>query len=160
MIRKANMNDLKQIDQCAVLTIKDMIQSDISQWDLDYPREKHYKQDVLENGLYVYEEGNQIIGAVAIKKENDAPYKELSNWLEKDSMVIHRLIIHPLYRNKKIAQSFFCFAYELTKTKNCKSIKIDTHQENYKMRSFLTKNGFEEIGYLKSINRLAFEKRV
>lgn len=160
MIRKATMNDLDIIDEVAVLTINDMMKSKIPQWTLTYPRKDHFKKDIEADSLFLFEDKNQVMGAICIKKENDPPYQELTNWLETDSMVIHRLIVHPMYRNKKVAQSFFNFAYELTIKENCKSIKIDTHKENYKMKNFLKKNNFIEIGFLTSINRLAFEKRV
>jgi ribosomal protein S18 acetylase RimI-like enzyme len=52
------------------------------------------------------------------------------------------------------------FAEELTKKNGLTSIKVDTHKENYKMNGFLKKFGYVEMGYLPSINRIAFEKMI
>ena len=47
MITFAVLEDLQEIDDLAVVVINDMASSKIPQWELDYPRYEHYKQDVL-----------------------------------------------------------------------------------------------------------------
>lgn len=158
MIRKANIEDLNRIDEIAVLTILDMKESNIPQWTLEYPRKEHFLKDIEDNCLYVYELDSLIVGAFALKKENDPPYHTISGWLRDNSMVIHRVVVDPNYRNQKVAQSLFYFAYEHCKELQYESIKIDTHQENFKMTAFLLKNQFVKIGYLEVINRMAYEK--
>ena len=64
---------------------------------------------------------------------------------------------HPEYRKLGIAKVFIDNAIMLCKKGNYESIKIDTHLENYKMRNFLKKNGFVELDYLETIDRLAYE---
>jgi ribosomal protein S18 acetylase RimI-like enzyme len=154
----ASHKDLDKIDRLAVLNIQDMKDAKISQWTLDYPRKKHYIEDVERNGLYVYKLNGIIIGVMTLLKENDAPYKTIDTWMKHNSLVIHRVLVDPKYRNQKVAQKLFNFAYELGIEGKYESIKIDTHLENYKMRRFLLKNDFQEIGYLKVIDRIAYEK--
>lgn len=158
MITLAEIIDLEEIDHLAVKTIKDMMASSIPQWTLEYPRKNHYTEDLKNNALYVFKIDSKIVGAMTLKQENDPPYKTLDNWLSDNSLVIHRIIVDPLYRNQKIAQKLFNFAYEQGAKNNYNSIKIDTHLENFKMRRFLQKNNFKEIGYLKVIDRIAYEK--
>ena len=68
------------------------------------------------------------------------------------------MLVHPNARNKGIAKKLLDKAVEVGKIGNYESIKIDTHIKNYKMRSFLIKNGFIQLEYLGIIDRLAFEK--
>ena len=54
MLTKATIHDLIEIDELAVLVINDMKRSNIPQWELTYPRLEHFKNDVLNDALYVY----------------------------------------------------------------------------------------------------------
>ena len=82
----------------------------------------------------------------------------MTNLLVKEkSIVIHRVLVHPLYRKKGIAQILLNFAKEFGKMNKYESIKIDTHLENYKMSRFLEKNGFIKLEYLECIDRMAYE---
>lgn len=159
MIRKGTVNDLDKIDEIAVKVIKDMQNSNIPQWDYNYPRKEHYASDVTDSSLYVYDKDG-ILGAITLKPENDPPYKDLDNWTDEESLVIHRVIVDPTIRRSGIASKFFQFAEELAKELGYTSIKVDTHKENYKMNGFLKKHGYVEMGYLPSINRIAFEKLI
>ena len=158
MISLALLKDLEEIDELAVKVINNMALSNIPQWTLEYPRKSHYFKDVINNCLYIYKDSGKIIGVVTILPENDPPYKTIEGWLGEKSLVIHRLLVDPDNSKKGIAQSLFDYAYQIGLNENFESIKIDTHLENYKMRNFLKKNGFKEIGYLACINRQAYEK--
>ena len=96
MIRKANIEDLNRIDEIALLTIMDMMQSNIPQWTLDYPRKQHFLKDIEDNCLYVYELNSLVVGAFALKEENDPPYQTITGWLRYKSMVIHRVVVAPI----------------------------------------------------------------
>jgi len=157
MIRKAVFQDLDTIDSLSVEVIKNMKDSGIPQWEFTYPRKEHYHQDIIDDCLYVYED-ESVLGAIALKPEDDLPYKDLPNWTDEESLVIHRVIVDPKTARKGIAKQFFVFAEVLAQEMGYTSIKVDTHKENYKMNSFLKKIGYIEKGYLPSIDRIAFEK--
>ncbi|MCF7924109.1 MAG: GNAT family N-acetyltransferase, partial [Candidatus Izimaplasma sp.] len=88
--------------------------------------------------------------------ENDPPYKEIK-WEGHNSLVIHRILVDPKYQNKGIGKSLFNKAIELTKRGNYQSLKVDTHPDNIKMQRLIKSMGFKYVGYIKSINRLAYE---
>ena len=158
MISLALLKDLEEIDELAVKAINNMALSNIPQWTLNYPRKAHYFKDVVNNCLYIYKDKGKILGAVTILPENDPPYQTIDGWLKEKSLVIHRLIVDPDNSKKGIAQALFNYAYSMGINEDYESIKIDTHLKNYKMRNFLTKNDFKEIGYLACIDRQAYEK--
>lgn len=157
MLTKAKMTDLNDLDKLAVLVIKDMKKSNIPQWELTYPRKEHFEKDINDNCLIIYKENNQLLGCMALLPENDPPYKTINSWIKEKSMVIHRVLVHPVQRNKGIAKKLLDYAIKESKQQGYESIKIDTHLENYKMRSFLSKNGFIELEYIKVMDRLAYE---
>ena len=157
MILLAQHKDLDEIDALAVRAITNMASSKIPQWTLEYPRKKHYQPDIDKNALYIYKEEGKILGAMTILPENDPPYQTITGWKKEKSIVIHRVIVEPTSQKKGIAQKLMNHAKEIAIQGKYQSIKIDTHLENYKMRRFLEKNDFEEIGYLEVIDRQAYE---
>lgn len=158
MITKATIRDIESIDRLTMLTVKDMIESNIPQWYFPYPRYKVFMRDMLSESLYVDKHGNTVNASITIQEENDPPYETLDTWNGKHALVIHRLMVNPQFRNKGIASKMLDFAFHLAKDGGYDSIKIDTHKKNFKMRSFLQKHGFKEKGYLPTIDRLAYEK--
>ncbi len=157
MLLLATYKDLKEIDKLAELVINDMEISKIDQWKTGYPAFSDFEKDMLDKALYIYKEDNKILGSITILKENEEAYKTISSWIKEKSIVIHRMLVHPKYRNKGIAQILLNNAIIYAKASKYDSIKIDTHLNNYKMRNFLKKNGFIELEYLESIDRLAYE---
>ena len=157
MIRMAKIDELNTLDSIACKVINDMINCGIPQWNFDYPRKEHYLSDITENCLYVCGE-DQVLGAICLKPQDDPPYNELDNWTHKESLVVHRVIVDPDSSRSGVAYEMFQFAETVAKDLGFKSIKVDTHKENYKMNGFLKKLGYIEKGYLTSIDRIAFEK--
>lgn len=157
MLTNGKKEDLKELDELAVLVINDMKKSLIPQWELNYPRLNNFKIDVMNKSIYIFKEHGKIVGSCTVLPENDPPYKTIDSWIKNNSLVIHRMLVHPDYRKSGIAKAFIDNAIMLCKTQNYESIKIDTHLENYKMRNFLKKNGFIELDYLETIDRIAYE---
>lgn len=157
MILKGTKEDLQELDDLAVLVINEMQNSSIPQWKIDYPRYKHFSNDIEQEALYLFKENNEILGTCTILPENDPPYKTISSWIKEKSLVIHRILVHPLHRNKGIADKFISLAVELCKQGNYESIKIDTHLDNYRMRNFLKRKGFIELEYIQVMDRIAYE---
>ncbi len=158
MLVKGKYVDLEELDKLALLVIEDMAKSNIPQWSKGYPASTHFKKDIDDSALFVYKEDGVILGSITILPENDPPYKTINSWLKEKSVVIHRMLVHPIARKKGIASKLLNKVIEIGKLGNYESIKIDTHIENYKMRKFLKKNGFIELEYLEIIDRLAYEK--
>ena len=157
MITYATYNDLKDIEALANLVISDMQSSNIPQWETGYPAYSHFETDVNNQVLYIYKEEDTILGTITILPENEKAYKTINSWIKEKSIVIHRMLVHPNSRHKGIAKRLLDKAISIGISGGYQSIKIDTHMENYKMRNFLKKNGFIELEYLETIDRLAFE---
>lgn len=159
MVRHATMADLMSIDDIAKRAILDMRSAGIPQWELTYPRARHFEQDIQDGVLLLEELDGQIRGAMVLKVEHDPPYQTITGWLTPhgNSMVIHRVVVDPNYRRQGVFQALFDAAVDRTRAAGMQSIKIDTHPDNYKMKSFLAKQGFVAIGYLAVIHRDAYE---
>ncbi|HKL47860.1 MAG TPA: GNAT family N-acetyltransferase, partial [Candidatus Izemoplasmatales bacterium] len=124
-------------------------------WLGDYPNAAHFKADLKSHGLYVYLDKGQIIGSISILQENDPPYQAIQ-WHRQLSLVIHRFMVDPNHQKKGVGIALFEHAIQLTTIKH-QSLKVDTHPDNVKMQKLILKMNFEYMGYLSSINRLAYE---
>ena len=56
-----------------------------------------------------------------------------------------------------IASKMMKYAIDQARLDGYDSVKIDTHLENYKMRSFLEKNNFIVGDYIEVMDRIAYE---
>ncbi|MFW5889285.1 MAG: GNAT family N-acetyltransferase [Bacillota bacterium] len=156
MIRKAYENELNDILKIANKTKKNMLNNNLKQWIGNYPNLEVFINDLKLKGLYVYLNDSKIVASISILEENDIPYKAIK-WYTHDSLVIHRILVDPIYQHKGIGKALFRKAIELSKKGNYKSLKVDTHPDNIKMQKLIKSMGFKYVGYLESINRLAYE---
>jgi GNAT superfamily N-acetyltransferase len=155
MIRQANIDDLDHLNQMAETIRNQMKEIGLTQWVGHYPNKEVFHEDLKKQGLYVYVDDDQIIGSISILEENDPPYKAIQ-WHREDSLVIHRLMVDPKHQKNGVGMALFQHAIQLTQ-RNYQSLKVDTHPDNLKMQKLILKMGFEYMGYLSSINRLAYE---
>ena len=148
-----------QLDELVALATKTrthMLNMGLEQWTGDYPNRDVFIQDIFKNGLFGLIKDNQIIASISVLPENDEAYKEIT-WLRDDSMVMHRVIVDPDHQKRGIGVELFQFAINLARNNGYRSIKVDTHPDNYRMQGLIQKMNFKEMGYLSSINRLAYE---
>jgi ribosomal protein S18 acetylase RimI-like enzyme len=155
MIRHADIKDLDRLNQMAETIRNQMKESGLSQWVGHYPNKDVFNDDLKKQGLYVFVDENKVIGSISILEENDPPYKAIQ-WHRNHSLVIHRLMVDPKHQKQGVGMALFEHAIALTQNKY-QSLKVDTHPDNLKMQKLILKMGFEYMGYLSSINRLAYE---
>jgi GNAT superfamily N-acetyltransferase len=158
MIRRANAGDIAEVARLARLVANDLRRLGIDQWSDIYPLAIHFQADVEKNGLYVYVDHDRVIGAMAILPENDPPYLTIP-FSQGKSLVVHRVMVHPNYMKSGIGKQMFQFLIQKAKEEAIDWIKIDTHPDNYRMRSFLQAHAFRQIGYMPSIHRIGYERR-
>lgn len=164
IFRKTVIDDLKTVMKIIEDGKNQLKKLEINQWQNGYPDEKDILKDIENNESYVVEISGRIAGTAVIsfKKEKNYEKIEKGKWLTNEKYcVIHRIAVDKDMKNKNIATEIFKYAEKICVEKNINSIKIDTHEENEPMKSFLIKNGFICCGiiYLETgEKRLAFEK--
>lgn len=157
MIRKATKADVPAVALLARSVAKDLHRQGVDQWSDVYPLAVHFEADVDKDGLYVYEQGNRIVGACAILPEADPPYRTIPFTIG-EAIVLHRVMVDPDHMRQGIGKALFEFASEIARERRVPWIRVDTHPDNVRMRSFLRKEGFQEIGYMASIHRIGYER--
>jgi len=137
------------------------------QWQDGYPNRDDFLNDINNRNLYVVllDDGATIAGVCALTY-HEADYDHLceGKWLtDLPYMVMHRIAVKREYRNKGYGKDLFNVFIEVAKNKGYHSIRVDTHENNMRMRNIMKEFGFAYCG--KAIlkpnkDRMVFEKLI
>lgn len=148
-IRLATFNDLNDIEIIYNEAVKHMNEegNDLQWFDFD-----SFKVGVIDyinnNNFYVVEKNNEIIGMFALIYGIDKTYNNIiGEWLNNDEYVtIHKIAVK--YFKQNIASFIFSFIEQKIIKENIYNIRIDTHKDNYSMKTLLKNRGFRYCGII------------
>ena len=158
-LRKAQKKDLPQILEI-IQEAKDYLAfHNIPQWQTGYPEECDIEDDLKNEGAYVAEEDNQIVGYCFIQVMQDHNYDVIEgSWLNNEPYaVLHRTCIRSTCKGRGIAGMFVAEASRMSD-----NVRADTHEKNMAMRNMLENNGFTACGTIyveDGTPRVAYQKR-
>lgn len=146
MIRIATIQDLDQIMGIVQDTIAIMNLEGNTQWDRMYPAREDFQQDIKDNSLYVYLWEDEVAAMICVNSVEPAEYSEIQWRQESDALVIHRMAVSPIYRQKGIARELMNFADQLAKEQHKPYLKTDTYSLNPNMNYLFASHGYVKIG--------------
>ena len=153
IIRKAVLEDLKDIMEIISETIFEMHSYNNNQWDDSYPKEKDFISDMAKEDLFVVEREGKLAGFVCINEVEPVEYKGL-NWTSNESsLVVHRMSVSPAYRRNGIGTELMRFADELALKNNIRYLKTDTYSINTKMNALFKKSGYNFVGEMSYLGK-------
>jgi len=162
--RKAEIRDIPEIMEIIITAQNYLKKEGIDQWQNNYPNSDTIKADIKRGNSYLITAEQQIIATAAIIFGDDPTYDyiEAGAWIAEGKYgVIHRAAVAEQYKGQGIIAEIFRETYRLGKTKNAKSIRIDTHLQNFAMQRAIEKENFNYCGIIytsKGSKRLAYEK--
>lgn len=170
MIRKATLKDIDPAYEVILDAKKEFARIGSSQWqDSDgYPSKETLLEDLKNEGLFVIEENEKIIGVTVFCFGIDPSYVKIYNgkWLlDTDNyMTIHRTAILKEKRHLGYAQEIMDYAKQYAISKKVKSIRADTMVNNLETNRLLLRNNYTNCGIIYLIRedvldsmRLAYE---
>ncbi|WP_108849494.1 GNAT family N-acetyltransferase [Clostridium drakei] len=152
-MRKAVMEDIKDIMEIIRGTIAEMRTYDNSQWDENYPQEKDFINDIQERELYVAEREGRLVGFVCINKIEPAEYDGLNWSLKEECMIVHRMAVGLNCRRIGIGIELMKFVDELALANNIRYLKTDTYSINTKMNALFKKCNYDLIGEMRFLGK-------
>jgi GNAT superfamily N-acetyltransferase len=153
MIRKACLEDLKDIMEIIKQTIVEMHSYNNYQWDKNYPKEKDFMNDIQKENLFVIEREGKIAGIICINKAEPVEYNKLNWTLNEPAMVIHRMSVSSAYRRNGIGTELMKFTDEVALKNNLKYIKTDTYSINPKMNALFLRCGYKLVGEMSFLGK-------
>ena len=164
--RKAEIRDIPEIMQIIKAAQKYLKNKGIDQWQNNYPNPDTIKEDIENDNSYLIKIDKKIIATAAIIFGDDPTYHYIEDgaWIADGKYgVIHRAAVAEEYKGQGIMAEIFSQTYRLGKSKNAKSIRIDTHLKNSAMQRAIEKENFEYCGIIYTSDgskRLAYEKPI
>jgi len=145
-IKLAKLCDLDRVKEIAEACAKKMIEDNIFQWNENYPSKEIFREDIKNNSLFVARINSEIVGCIMLSSYKDDVYKNVK-WISEDNnnLYIHRLAVHPRFQKKGIARKMMEYAEAFAKSKNHKSIRLDTFSKNYRNNKFYKLRGYIKL---------------
>lgn len=164
MLRHTNAKDIDSVLEIYKMASESLKNDGVDQWQNEGPNKSTLIMDMEMEYSYVLEENGEIKGTAAIIFDGEKTYDLIfnGNWLnEEEYCTIHRFAVNVNYRQEGNAGKMLKEIEKICLSKGVYNIRIDTHEDNFKMRNFLEKNGFLECGRIFLRNgdlRVAYQK--
>lgn len=135
----------------------------VDQWQGDsFPNLSNYNDLILNKEIFVLEDESPVSTVVLLEYDKDYDTIYNGNWINSGSyLAMHKVAILGTHTNKGYAKILFREVEIYAKKLGFKSLRIDTHEDNFRMKSLIEKCGFKYCGIVYidgTLKRVAFEK--
>ncbi len=145
-VKEANISDVRQISEFAKHCFTDTFGHLYSEDNLNSHleetcSEKYFKNSIIFDKILLAKIDSNIVGYIKFG-EVGIPL----NKVKEDSKEIHRLYIHPNFKQIGIGTQLMNFALSEETLKNSKNIYLSVYENNEPAKIFYKNYGFEKIG--------------
>jgi ribosomal protein S18 acetylase RimI-like enzyme len=119
----------------------------IRQWDLFYPNRFVIDKDIRSGCLYGIRDGERIIAAVSINRQQSSKYSQV-DWADQNGSpaVLHRLAVHPDSQGRGLGKRLLRFAEYLAHSSGFTSIRLDVYSANPAALAVYERTGYQRRG--------------
>lgn len=145
--RLGTLEDLNEINNLVHQAIKVMENNGIKQWDMIYPTQEDFINDIKAEQLYVGLSYEKLVVIYVLNQEYDEEYKK-GQWKDekKTFYVIHRLCVNPLFQNEGIAKITMEHIEKEANKKGGKAVRLDVFTENPYALKLYSNCGYSKVG--------------
>ena len=148
-MREAGIRDIKKIVNIIENAKKSLKKDGVDQWQIDSMNEKFLQGQIETGKAFVYEDKGEILAYCFLSDEKEKAYKVWEDDFEgKSPLTIHTFAVNTRARQKGIATRFFIDIIKHAEKNSFDALRIDTHEDNFKMRGLINKLGFRKIGQI------------
>ena len=119
-----------------------------------YPTRATAEGSVAAGDMYVLENGEVIVAAARINKEQVDVYAN-ATWNfdapDDEVMVLHTLVVSPAVKGRGCGTEFVKFYEDFALENGCRFLRMDTDARNTAARSLYAKLGYTEVGIVDSV---------
>lgn len=146
-MRKANLLDLNKIENIIILAKKSLREAGIDQWQIDSMNKNFLENQIRQGKSFVYEENEKILAYAYLSDEKELAYKVWEDqFVGQKPITVHTFAVENSMTKRGVALKFFIDIIKYAEKNGYDSLRIDTHEDNFKMRGLINKLGFKRIG--------------
>lgn len=132
------LGQIKDLDELETLynDINDYLEENINYpgWKKGvYPVREDALNGIENNTLFVVKHDDKIIGSVILNNIPEPEYNKATWSFESDYsdvIIIHTLVVHPLYLNSGLGVAILKFTEEYAMKLNARAVRLDVFEEN------------------------------
>lgn len=145
----AKESDLESVHTLIRKCASALLASGLKQWDENYPNKSILLNDIKNQTLHCCKLNNEIIAVVAANQIQDKEYQAV-NWRDKSNnfIVIHRLAVNPGKQRMGIGRKLMQYLEHYAKSKDIKSIRLDTFSLNPTSIQFYKDLNYSELEHI------------
>lgn len=136
--------------------------SGVDQWQNGYPDEACILQDIRAGKGYFIEKNGEKLGYLCVDYDGEPAYEHLKgSWgTPEPYVVVHRMAFAPAARGKGLTDAVFPIVEEMSRARGVHSFRVDTDEDNKRIKHILSKNGFTYRGTIWFDNsvKIAYDK--
>ncbi len=143
-IIKAFPADLVEVLYLLRVCVQEMNGKGWFQWDL----QNHLVKGDIENGtVFLYKQNEACIGTITLNTNGIEEYKNV-HWPDpsRSPLFIHRLLVHPAWREKGIADNLMAFAESYAREHGFSSLRLEVFSENKDALNRFNQLNYNQIG--------------
>ena len=158
-VRRAEPSDLERVMEVLGEGREALGELGIDQWQRGYPSEEVVRRDIVGGNCWVAvpEDADGAIMATACIMLNGEP----------SYATVHRVAVSSQGTRRGLARLLFSHAESLARDAGYRSVRVDTHEGNVRMRTLLPSLGYSQCGVVMLADpseptreRIAYEKGV
>lgn len=164
VFRLAKECDRSKILEIYISAAESLKKDGVDQWQGVYTPSHKDIDEHIGIDLYVLEYCENIVCTACLIEGTDEFYEKIDGkWNTNIPYIsIHKVATSSNYKRQNFARKMMCFV-EITARRKKVDLRIDTHENNEKMRQFILSSGYNYCGvvYLSgTLKRLAYDKKI
>ena len=146
-MRRAEIKDINKIEYIIENAKKALKEDGIDQWQIGSMDRDFLCNQIIKGKAYVYEDKGDLMAYAYLSDEKEAAYEDLGDDFKGENYItIHTFAVDIEARENCLGSRVMMEILKFGIKLNLDSLRIDTHQDNFRMRSFLNKFGCKKIG--------------
>lgn len=147
--RKARTDDLKDIGGIIAMARKSLHDDGVDQWQKTNPNIEIVKKQLANKGSYVLEENGKVVGYAFLSPAVEETYTIYEDRFKgKNYLVVHTMMVDASGKIPSLGTKFMEKVLDFAQKSARDSLRIDTHEDNFRMRGLLAKFDFRELGQI------------
>lgn len=146
-MRKAEIKDLNKIGNIIENAKKDLKSEGIDQWQIGSMNEYFLRGQIETGKSFVYEDQGVVCAYAFLSDEKEEAYRVWEDDFDgKSPLTIHTFAVDTKMTKNGIAMKFLIDIIIYAEKNSFDALRIDTHEDNFKMRGLINKFGFRTVG--------------